>query len=109
MLEDRHTDLAVLARTLGFGRLSFGSRERLQRILGVSPGAVTPFALINCRNRPEIDLTVALGRKMLMTMPLHYHPLHNEATIRLTPDDLLLFIRKMGFEPEIIDFSTFSS
>ena len=46
-LEDRAIDLKRLGEALGAGRLSFGSPERLRRHLGVEPGSVTPFALVN--------------------------------------------------------------
>src|SRR5258707_7987029 len=46
-LEDRAIDLKRLGEMLGAGRLSFGSPERLARYLGVEPGSVTPFAVIN--------------------------------------------------------------
>ncbi len=46
-LEDRSLDLKRLGETLGAGRLSFGSAERLRTYLGVEPGSVTPFSVIN--------------------------------------------------------------
>src|SRR5215471_12383782 len=46
-LEDRAVDLKRLGEQLGAGRLSFGSPERLRNYLGVEPGSVTPFAVIN--------------------------------------------------------------
>src|SRR5262245_66414796 len=46
-LEDRAVDLKRLGEVLGAGRLSFGSPERLRTYLGVEPGSVTPFAVIN--------------------------------------------------------------
>src|SRR5471030_761218 len=46
-LEDRAIDLKQLGERLGAGRLSFGSPDRLRRVLGVEPGSVTPFAVVN--------------------------------------------------------------
>src|SRR6516162_5256861 len=46
-LEDRAVDLKRLGEALAAGRLSFGSPERLSRYVGVEPGSVTPFAVIN--------------------------------------------------------------
>ena len=45
--EDTRVDLKVVAERLGLGRLSFGKPQRLAELLGVTPGSVTPFALIN--------------------------------------------------------------
>src|SRR6478609_1778293 len=60
-LEDRAIDLKRLGDVLGAGRLSFGSPERLRRHLGVEPGSVTPFALIN---DPDRQVTLVLDRAL---------------------------------------------
>lgn len=98
--EDRPIDLKALGEKLGAGRLSFGSAERLMTYLGVAPGAVTPFALINdrvLRVKPVID------RALLAASPINCHPLTNDMTTALAPQDLLAFIRACGHEPELID------
>ena len=100
-LEDRRVDLAALAKKLGSGRLSFGRPERLMEFLGVEPGAVTPFALINDVTHA---VTVALDADMLKISPLNYHPLVNTMTVAISPADLLKFIRACGHEPRIIQF-----
>lgn len=101
-LEERAVDLKALRAPLGAGNLSFASAERLQAALGVTPGSVTPLALINAD--PEAALTVALDRGMLDHAPLNYHPLSNDATTAIAPGDLVRFIRSCGFEPLAIDF-----
>lgn len=101
-LEDRKIDLKALRAALGAGNLSFGSPDRLYAALGVTPGSVTPLALINAD--PDAGLTVALDRGMLDHDPLNYHPLSNDATTAIAPADLVRFIRACGFEPLAIDF-----
>ena len=101
-LEDRAIDLKALRAPLGAGNLSFASADRLWATLGVIPGAVTPFALINVA--PEADLTVALDLGMLAHDPLNYHPLSNDMTTAIAPADLARFIRACGREPLAIDF-----
>ncbi len=66
------------------------------------PGSVTPFALIN---DTEARVSVVLDRTMLSHDPLNYHPLHNEATTALAPDDLVGFVRACGHEPHIVDLT----
>lgn len=100
-LEDRVIDLKALTKAIGAKRLSFGSVDLLWDVLGVTPGAVTPFALIN---NGESRVQVVLDKGMLDLDPLNYHPLHNEATTAIAPGDLLRFVRAMGVEPLIIDF-----
>jgi Ala-tRNA(Pro) deacylase len=101
-LEEARIDLKTLPKVLGSGRLSFGSAERLRAALGVEPGAVTPFALINDperRVRPVLDAT-------MMTEPLlNYHPLVNTMTTAIAAPDLLKFIRATGHDPLILDVS----
>ena len=98
-LEDREVDLKAASALLGAGRLSFGSADRLMEFLGVAPGSVTPFALIN---DPEQRVTVVLDAAMLKVDPLNYHPLVNTATTAIASDDLLTFIRAGGHEPLIL-------
>ena len=95
-------DLKTLHKKLGSGRLSFGSAELLQEVLGVKPGSVTPFALIN---ETAGLVTVILDEAMMRHDLLNYHPLENTATTNIARDDLLRFIRSCGHEPRIIAVS----
>jgi Ala-tRNA(Pro) deacylase len=98
--EDRAIDLKALADKLGAGRLSFGSAERLMTYLGVVPGAVTPFALINDR---QGQVKVAIDRAVLAQNPVNCHPLTNDMTTAIAPDDLLAFLAATGHKPTILD------
>jgi Ala-tRNA(Pro) deacylase len=97
-LEDSAIDLKSLARELGGGRLTFARAELLFGLLGVTPGAVSPFGLVHA---PPGALKVILERRMLDCDPLNFHPLTNEATCAIAPTDLLRFLRACGHEPEI--------
>lgn len=103
MLEDRRLDMKALFKSgsLNVGRLSFASAERMSDMLGIKPGSVTPFSLINV-DHPA--LIVVLDKGMLDFDYLNYHPLHNEATTTIHKDDLIKFIEHLGFKPTIIDF-----
>lgn len=100
-LENAAIALNGLDRIIGSARLSFASPERLWDHLGVRPGSVTPFALVNDTER---RVNVVLQQAMLEHSPLNYHPLLNDRTTALSPDDLLRFIRAGGHEPRIVDF-----
>ncbi|MGH7095168.1 MAG: prolyl-tRNA synthetase associated domain-containing protein [Stellaceae bacterium] len=104
MLEERRTDLKRLADALGAPRFSFGSGELLYEVLGVRPGSVTPFALINDRAR---RVAVVLDQAMLAIEPLNYHPLENDRTIAVMPGDLLRFIADCGHVPRVVDLDPF--
>jgi Ala-tRNA(Pro) deacylase len=100
-LEEAVVRLNQFDKTIGSARLTFASPERLWEVLGVRPGSVTPFALINDRAR---QVTVVLQKRMLDRDPVHYHPLVNTETVALAAAGLLAFIRSCGHEPMIVDF-----
>ena len=103
--EDTPVDLKALSAQLGAGRFSFGSAERLMQYLGVTPGSVTPFALIN---DPEATVRVVLDQRMLRHELLNYHPLVNTRTTAIARDDLIRFIEACGHAYEIIDMDGLS-
>ena len=103
VLAGRRVDLKALGKSPAVpgGRLSFASPEALWEKLGVTPGSVTPFALINTGSK---GIHVLLDKAMLAYPLVNYHPLQNGATTAISPVDLLRFIRHCGHEPLDIDF-----
>jgi Ala-tRNA(Pro) deacylase len=93
-------DLKTLPQRLGSDRLSFGKPELLAEVLGVPPGSVTPFALLNDKAQ---RVTVILDAGMMRCERLNYHPLENTATTNIAREDLLRFIRSCGHQPRIMD------
>jgi Ala-tRNA(Pro) deacylase len=91
-------DMKGLARTLGSGRLSFGKPELLMQALGVPPGSVTAFAVIN---DPDRRVHVVIDAELMRQESINCHPLENTATTNIARDDLLRFIRACGHEPRI--------
>lgn len=101
VLEDATVDLKALRHSLGAsGNLSFGSAELLHASLGVAPGSVTPFAVMN---DGAGVVTMVLDRALLAHDPINAHPLHNGATAAIARDDLLRFLAECGHPPELID------
>ena len=99
-LEDRDIDLKTLAERLGAGRFSFASAERLMRYLGVVPGAVTPFAVINDHGAA---VHMVLDAGLLAHDPLNFHPLDNAMTTAISADGLLRFLDYAQHAPQIVD------
>ncbi|MFP4537497.1 MAG: prolyl-tRNA synthetase associated domain-containing protein [Dichotomicrobium sp.] len=95
-LEDTPVDLKTLHHKIGSGRLSFGKPDLMRAVLGVEPGAVTPFALINDTDR---QVNVVLDEALLAHQTLNFHPLANTATTSISRDDFLKFIASCGHEP----------
>jgi Ala-tRNA(Pro) deacylase len=81
------------------GRLSFGSAEQLRRVLGVEPGSVTPFAIVNDRAG---QVTMILDANLMEHERVNFHPLVNSMTTGVSREDLLKFIRSTGREPVIL-------
>lgn len=97
---ERRVDLNALAKQLDAPRFSFGSAELLIATLGITPGSVTPFALINDTRR---QVRPVLDAAMLRHDPVNYHPLRNDRTTSVTPADLIRFIEELGYQPVIME------
>ncbi|MDA7946435.1 MAG: prolyl-tRNA synthetase associated domain-containing protein [Hyphomicrobiaceae bacterium] len=102
-LEDADINLKTAHKTIGSGRLSFGRAELLEETLGVLPGSVTPFSLINDAER---RVSVVLDAAMMKHDVLNFHPLENTATTTISRDGLLSFVRDCGHEPRILEVSS---
>ena len=90
-------DLKVLAKRLGTARFSFGKPDLLMQALGVTPGSVTAFAVINDEKR---RVRVVIDSELGAHDSVNCHPLENTATTNIALADLLRFIRSTGHEPK---------
>jgi Ala-tRNA(Pro) deacylase len=98
--DETRIDLKRLHESIGgSGRLSFGSADLLRETLGVEPGSVTPFALINDTTRA---VTVILDAELMAFAKVNFHPLVNSMTTTIARDDLLVFLRATGHEPRVL-------
>jgi len=106
--EDRRVDLTSLAQLIGLNRVSFGSKNSLMDMLGVIPGSVTPFSLVNAQVKDGAapQMIVALDKKLMAEDPLWFHPLHNAATTAIAGRDLINFIKACGYAPLVIDLDS---
>lgn len=95
-------DMKKLPPVIGSDRLSFGSADRLWEFLGVRPGSVCPYSIIN-----DTDQTVkiCLDASMMEHDIVNFHPLINTMTISVKPADLVRFVESTGHTPHIIDFN----
>ena len=100
--ESARIELKSIHHRIGGKRVSFGSAELLLQHLGVIPGSVTPFALINDTSGV---VSVALDAAMMRHEVLNFHPLVNTMTTSIAARDLVTFIKATGHEPRILQVS----
>jgi Ala-tRNA(Pro) deacylase len=101
-LQDTRIDLKALPRTIGAAKLSFGAAELMWETLGVTPGAVTAFGLINDADR---RVRFVLDAALAQADPVNFHPLENTATTAVSQADFRRFLAAIGVEPLIVDFA----
>jgi Ala-tRNA(Pro) deacylase len=101
-LQDTRIDLKALPRAIGAAKLSFGSAELMGETLGVTPGSVTAFGLINDSGR---RVRFVLDAGLALADPVNFHPLVNTATTALSQGDFRRFLAALGVEPLIVDFA----
>lgn len=101
--EEAEVDLKQIHHLIGAaGRVSFGKPEMLMELLGVIPGAVTVFGLINDTQR---RVKVFLDQELMRHDVINGHPLTNEATTSIAAADLVRFVEATGHDPVILKVS----
>lgn len=93
-------DLKSLPATIGSKRLSFGKSEDLLRLLGLTPGSVTPLGTMN-----DIDgqVQVVLDRELAEAATVWVHPLRNTASLGLAGGDLVRTLAGWNHDPQIAE------
>lgn len=100
-LHDATIDLKKIHQVIGAqGRVSFGNADLLMEVLGVTPGSVTPFTLINDRDAQRV--TPVFDAAMMEHETLNYHPLSNDATTSIAKEDLLKFAEMCGHQVQVL-------
>ena len=89
----RTADLRKVADQIGDGKLSFGSPERLMKYLGLTPGSVSPFGLINDRQHV---VEVVIDRDLRSAQRLSFHPNINTVTFTVAAEDFRRFLDVCG-------------
>jgi Ala-tRNA(Pro) deacylase len=93
---EARVDLKALPAAIGCKRVSFGKAEDMERLLGISPGSVTPLAAINASPG---SLSVVIDADLAAAERVNVHPLRNTATIGLAGADVLRLLRRWGHDP----------
>jgi len=93
-------NLKPLEKQLKQGKLSFGSEKRLEKYLGVKPGSVSPFGLINDE---EHHVHLFIDKQLKTADKVSFHPNDNTASVVIKFEDLIRFIESMGNSYEFFD------
>ncbi len=101
--EDAKVDLKTLHKIIGgSSRLSFGKPEKLLEYLGVLPGSVTAFSVINDKANM---VKMIIDAPLMEQETINCHPLINTATTNIARDDLIKFLKSVNHEPHILNVS----
>jgi Ala-tRNA(Pro) deacylase len=97
---EKRVHIKALHAVIGSSRLSFGSANRLKKYLGVDPGAVTIFALMNDSDH-EVELI--LDQSLWKQDAFQFHPLVNTSTLVISRTNLMRFLALTGHEVKTLD------
>ena len=99
---DCNQSLAIhdLEQRLKQGKLTFASEKRMEKYLGLKPGSVSPFGLIN---DTENHVHLFLDKNLLNETSLSFHPNDNRATVVITQNEFQRYLKLVGNSYEYIE------
>ena len=100
VMHSKHVDLRAVAGQIGDGKLSFASPERMMTHLGVTPGSVSPFGLINDRTH---HVRVFIDRDLKSAARLSFHPNVNTVTVTISTADFERFLAACANAVQYVD------
>ena len=89
-----------LEHRLHQGKLSFASEQRMERWLGLRPGSVSPFGLIN---DPANHVHLFLDARLREWPALSFHPNDNRATVVITQEEFARYLAEVGNSYEFLE------
>ena len=99
-LSAKRVDLKSLSKNFGNGHFSFGNSEELFAFLGVIPGSVTPYGLINDQDH---QVNFLLDKDLICYDLVNFHPLRNDMTVSVSASQFLTYFEKIGRNPQIVE------
>ena len=103
--ENKKIDLKKVSKVLKLGNLSFANKELLLDLLGIYPGSVTPFGLLN---NQENNVSFYLDKDLMNYKTINFHPLVNTSTINMDINNFINFLIENGKKVNIFDFNNYS-
>lgn len=93
---EARVNLKALPAAIGCKRVSFAKPEEMERLIGITPGSVTPLAMINAALG---SVTLVLDAGLAAAERINVHPLRNTGTLGLAGRDVLALARHWGHDP----------
>lgn len=103
---NKKVDLTQLSKIIAHGRFSFTNADDLLHYLGLIPGSVTPYGLLNDLNR---HVTFVLDKAFLNQAAINFHPLRNDMTISTSSEAFLKFCELVEHKPSVMEIPEISS
>lgn len=101
IMDSKHNmDIHDIENQLHQGKLSFASPERMMRYLGVRPGSVSLFTLVNDVNH---EVILFVDSRLKAAEKVSFHPNDNRASLVITNEDMMKFIQGIGNRFEFLD------
>ena len=104
-LETTKIELKKLSKNLNLGNISFAKEEYLKKHLGVLPGSVTPFGLLNDSDQ---KIEFYLDKAFLAEKSVNFHPLVNTSTVNLAVGDFISFLIENKKKVNIFNFEDYT-
>ena len=103
--ESATVDLKLFSKSIDAKNLSFANESYLEKYLGIKPGSVSPFALLNDKNK---EVNFYLDEKLYKSEIINFHPLINTTTISIKMYDFINFILENGIKINIFSLTNYS-
>lgn len=101
IMDSRHQmDIHSIEKMLRQGKLSFASSERMMKYLGLCPGSVSLFGLVNDKDH---EVTLFVDKGLVNVKKVSFHPNDNHASLVISSSDMFKFIENIGNEWQVVD------
>ena len=103
--ENAQIDLKHFSKSIDAKNLSFANEDYLKKYLGIKPGSVSPYALLNDL---ENVVNFYLDEKLFKSKIINFHPLINTTTITIKTKDFINFILENKKKINIFSLESYS-
>ena len=103
--ENSRVDLKKFSKSINAKNLSFANEEYLEQLLGIRPGSVSPYALLNDKNNV---VEFYLDEKIFNSDDINYHPLINTTTITMKTSKFISFLLENNKKIHIFSLDSYS-